>query len=120
MKKRVLSFILGVSLILGSTSLSAFAASTTARLNSAKNKVTTTYTDCKGSTIVYVYGYEKHPTTKHVKYYDQQKATTDTGSYTFTHNSDKGYEFQLTYGSTKLKSKVVVTGTVMANVVVTN
>ncbi len=117
--KKVLGTILSISLLIGGISTPVWAATTSATLNSSKDTVTTYYSDCKSSTIAYVYGYEVHPTTNDVVYYNKQKTTSSTGGVSFIHKADAGYEFQLTYNGTQLKSKVVVGGSVAADVAVT-
>ena len=119
MKKKIAGILLTAAMFLGCTATPVMAATTTATLNSDKSQVTTTYDDCKGSTIVYVKGYEVNPTTGHAVLYNKSKSTTSTGSVTFTHDSDAAYRFQLYYNSTALKSKVVVNGATVAEVTVT-
>lgn len=120
LKKKLIGFLLVVSMVTGSFLTPVLAASSSATLNSTDTTVTTTYSDCRSSTIVYVYGYEKHPTTGHVAYYDKSKSTTSTGNVTFTHNADSGYKFQLSYQGTPLKSKIVVGGAIVADITVTH
>lgn len=119
MKKKMLSFLLGISLLVGTTGLPVYAATTSATLNSTNTTVTTVYSDCKSSTIAYLDGYEIHSTTGNVVHYYQARSTTDTGSVTFTHNADTGYKFQLLYNKTQLRSQVYVGGVQVADVLVT-
>lgn len=84
-------------------------------LSSDRRTVTTTYDYCKGSTIVYVTGNEENPSTGARQAYSQQKATTVTGSATFTHNPTRtGYLFV----KSGLRAEVFVNGTSVFSIAV--
>lgn len=119
-KEKLVVLLLVVAMVTGSSSMDAWAATVSANLNSTNTTVTTTYSNCYASTIVYVIGYEKHPTTEHVVYYNKPKSSTIVGKVSFKHSTDAGYKFQLEYRGTKLQSKVVIAGSSVASLAVTH
>lgn len=110
LRKKLVGFLLVISMIMGSTVTPIFAINNDARLDSTKTIVTTTYNNCYASTVVYVSGYEVNPSNGQYQYYNKSKSTTNTGEYTFTHVSDNGRKFVLSYNGKNLTSEVFVGG----------
>ena len=96
------------------------AATFSATANSTWKKVTVSYSNCYGSTIFTLNGYEYHPETKHYYKCSMQSSYVSTGSLKATFSANTGYKFLQYYNKVYLTASVRVSGTVMGSLVVTN
>ena len=119
MRKRGLMVILTMFMTLSVGVNSVSAATATATLNSAENKVKTSYSKCKGYTVYYLNGYEKHSETGDYENYKKQVSTSITGTYSYSFESHTGYKFVLKHKETRLVYSVYVSGVNMLEMVVT-
>lgn len=114
--------VLALSILLSmAVSVSALAASISAHLNGSAQVKTTFNSGSSGYHRVIVAGWEKHPTLANpYVWYSKTQAATGSGTMTVTHYTDAGYQFQLLYSGSRLKSTVYFGGTYIGEVIVTN
>lgn len=105
----------GVAAIAMMGTVSVNAASISAYLYSSASKVSTTFTS-SGYSEITVSGYEIHPTTDHIVYYDKVRSYTGGGNTSVVHTADAGYEFQLVHWGTYLYSTVYTNGVLYGKV----
>ncbi len=112
------SLALTVTLLLNS--IGAQAVTVSATPNSTWSKVTISYSNCYGSTIFYLSGYERHSETGQYYYYSKNKTFSSSGTISTTFSANIGYKFVSYYSGKYLTASIRVNGNSVASLVVTN
>lgn len=110
-------FTLVIALLVNSVEVQAVTFSATP--NSTWSKVTISYSNCYGTTIFNLKGYERHSETGQYYYYNKSNSNYSSGQVSATFSANTGYVFIKKYNGEYLTASVRINGTVVGTLVVT-